>query len=117
MEGKTVSEREFCSKKTLALLINSVMASNYNKRGQNALSRRRVVRDELELTKPGGKKTYPGRKGVILAGLISAFEIYSRGLYPLNRLRFVMGCFHQSWTLTRLGISAKNPRSRRFIQI
>ena len=92
MEGKTVSEREFCSKKTLALLINSVMASNYNQRGQNALSRRRVVRDELELTKPGGKGTYPGRKGVVLAGLISAFEIYSRGLYPLNRLRFVMGC-------------------------
>jgi hypothetical protein len=92
LEEKIVSGREFCSNKTLALLINSILTSNHNKRGQNALSRRRVVRDEVELTKPGGKETYPGRKGVLLAGLISAFEIYSRGLYPLNRLRFVTGC-------------------------
>jgi len=46
-----------------------------------------VERDEVKLTKPGGKKTYPGRKGVVLAGLIPAFEICSRGLYPLNRLQ------------------------------
>jgi hypothetical protein len=75
----------------LILLINFVVASNYNEKGQNALSRRRVERDEVELTKLGGKETYPGRKGALLAGLISAFEIYSRGLYPLNRLRFVTG--------------------------
>ena len=85
MEGKIVSGREFCSNKTLELLTNSVVASNYNKRGQSTLSHRRVVRDEVELTKPGGKEMYSGRKGVLLAGLISAFEIYSRGLYPLNR--------------------------------
>ncbi|EDR03792.1 uncharacterized protein LACBIDRAFT_331233 [Laccaria bicolor S238N-H82] len=54
-------------------------------------SRRRVVGDEVELTKPCGKESYPGRKGVPLAGLIPAFEICLRGLYPLNRLRFVTG--------------------------
>ena len=37
MDGKTVSDREFCTHKTLALLINSELDSNYDERGRNAL--------------------------------------------------------------------------------
>jgi hypothetical protein len=61
--------------------------------------------DEVELTKLCGKETCPGRKGFLLAGFIRAFEIYSRGLDPMNRLRFVTGrqpgrpsTLNPSWT-------------------